>query len=646
MTCYSIKRKLVHSSFFFIFVIAGLITYYLITIQQPIGYLKALYNTNILKLHTQTKSINVIQPFKCKDDMKIFYNKSFIPNNNLNLLKTLELFYINYEIAFKIKPAVNRKDELYRNGLFNVFKILMKQKSVVSSENNEIGFVDLGIENFGLYTLAAASLGYQVVAVSSDFCTSEILKLSLKNISKNLDGCTPLKKITFLYKSIRQVSCIKIPNALLNCDFGYSVHKINEATHQTTIRLSDILLSYSFKILILFVDLQFINFSIFFDDLKNILVFKYNIPTMILTNWNKMNKSTQNQLSRLLRELCYTPHLSPTISAKMEYGFPWPNEFYWSVSPVCNVKKLTNHIFLANTDIISNSNVNCLEFFPINNEVERLIEQNNFHLSNLNTKWGIIPIYIHDPQVDKMISGIIDKKKLWGDDIFDQIIMAIQERSDLHYIDIGVNIGALALPVAVVTKRNVIGIDANSDNLLRLSKSAKLNKLNSLYLFRNAITGFSCEKMQISINDKNNLASWSVVSFQNNENSFEYFKSEIKSATIDNIVPILSSLGIKQAVLKIDIEGQEYSSLHSASELFKRIDIPYLFFEWGFYGDYDGSKVQIPYDKSSEKFKQQQFLKEFFISLGYMAYSDIYSKKPYVGDQPRTWDIVFKKTYL
>jgi FkbM family methyltransferase len=360
-----------------------------------------------------------------------------------------------------------------------------------------------------------------------------------------------------------------------------------------------------------------------------------------------VNESIQNQISRFLRQLCYSPHLSLTSSHELASGFKWPNEFYWFVLPTCNVRKQSDHQYSAYTENILNSKVNCLEWFPQNYKVERIIEQSNFHISQLKHKSAIVPIYIHDPQVDKVISGIVANMNNWEPNIIEQIIKAIQERADLHFIDIGANIGALALPVAVVSKRKVIAIDSNTQNLLRLSKSAKLNKLNSLYLFENAITEVSCDRMQISEIDKHNFGRWRVVQSQNKEKSSNYLRSEIKSATIDNLLPMLSSLGIKQAVLKIDIEGSEYSAFHSASQFFKIIDVPYVFMEWVFYGDWNGTtdEVKVPKDKTSIKFNQQQFLKTYFHSLGYEAFRDINSKTSFVGDEPRTVDIVLKKIY-
>ena len=144
-----------------------------------------------------------------------------------------------------------------------------------------------------------------------------------------------------------------------------------------------------------------------------------------------------------MREICYSPHLSPTISAELPSGLPWPNELYWFSSPACNLPELTDSPYLAYIDNISNSKVNCLEWFPQNIEVERLIEQSNFHKSQLNNKLASVPIYIHDPKVDVVISGSIENTKTWERHIYEQIMISIQERADLHYIDIGANIGLI-----------------------------------------------------------------------------------------------------------------------------------------------------------------------------------------------------------
>jgi hypothetical protein len=277
MARYKIKISLVRNSFITLNIITfgfvAFLTLYLITIKLPIKQINRHHSI-----------------FKSEDQLRMYYNKSFTPNSNQNLLETLEVFYINYENVFDIKLALNRTHGLYRNGIYNIFQILMNQ-SVVSKPNHDLAFVDLGIEDSGLYALVAVSLGYQVVAASSDFCSFEILKQSIKNISKTLNSSTPLEKITFLNNEIRQVSCLKIPYVRKNCYSGkYSVKNYtdNKATHLAPIRLSDIVLSHSFKKIIFSVNLRSIEPLILFDDLNNIIVRRCEIPTIVLTSWNKV----------------------------------------------------------------------------------------------------------------------------------------------------------------------------------------------------------------------------------------------------------------------------------------------------------------------------------------------------------------------
>jgi hypothetical protein len=278
------------------------LTLNLITIEHPsTGILKSLIYIKIFNSQTQHQSIDIISTSKCENRFRP-YNGFLTPNNNANLLEALELFYTSYENAFRPNGKVNLKHGLYRNRISNIFKLFLKQ-SVASTTNNDLALVDLGIGDFGLYTLVAISLEHQVVAVSSDFCSLEILKRSLENISNSLTGWTPHRQITFLYNAIRQVSCIKIPNESQNCYSGYSSLKSNEDTKLESIRLADIVLSNTFKKFILTVDLQSIEFSILFDDLKNIMVLKYEIPTIILTNWNQVNCTLLSGINNTAAEI-------------------------------------------------------------------------------------------------------------------------------------------------------------------------------------------------------------------------------------------------------------------------------------------------------------------------------------------------------
>ena len=63
--------------------------------------------------------------------------------------------------------------------------------------------------------------------------------------------------------------------------------------------------------------------------------------------------------------------------------------------------------------------------------------------------------------------------------------------------------------------------------------------------------------MQIDEIDRNNFGRWRAVPLLSFKNVNDYLQSIIKSATLDNLVPMLASIGIKQAVLKIDIEGNK-----------------------------------------------------------------------------------------
>ena len=61
--------------------------------------------------------------------------------------------------------------------------------------------------------------------------------------------------------------------------------------------------------------------------------------------------------------------------------------------------------------------------------------------------------------------------------------------------------------------------------------------------------------MQMEELNYNNVGGWRAIPLQNFKNVNDDLQSNIKSATFDNLVPMLASIGIKQAVLKIDIEG-------------------------------------------------------------------------------------------
>ena len=88
--------------------------------------------------------------------------------------------------------------------------------------------------------------------------------------------------------------------------------------------------------------------------------------------------------------------------------------------------------------------------------------------------------------------------------------------------------------------------------------------------------------------------------------------------------------------MKLDIEGKEFDALHNASLLFKEIEIPYVFMEWGVINrDYKAKKygVEVP-----------KFIVSFFQERGYSCYSGIDEKGKLGSDFSNwPWDIIWQK---
>ena len=129
--------------------------------------------------------------------------------------------------------------------------------------------------------------------------------------------------------------------------------------------------------------------------------------------------------------------------------------------------------------------------------------------------------------------------------------------------------------VVAKTGRPVVAVEPLMTNIIRLHKSVLLNNLTSNYiLVRNAISDIRAP-VEVMVKPKN-VGATSI---------FSIFKStKGKKETISTILmdDLLDAITFKEAVMKIDIEGNEAKALVYAEKLFTHIKIHCIFMEWTF----------------------------------------------------------------
>ena len=179
-----------------------------------------------------------------------------------------------------------------------------------------------------------------------------------------------------------------------------------------------------------------------------------------------------------------------------------------------------------------------------------------------------------DLYVSKVLVG---DHAVWEDDIVNSVKRVLEANPDMQFIDIGANIGVYAITVASM-KRQVVGVEPYPPNLVRLSKSLRLNPhlLDYTTIVTNALSDVY-EVANFWKRDKHPGATQVHSDDDRSRKHYERLEESVNTILLDDILPILR---FRKALLKMDIEGGERKALAQASNLFEHIDIPYVYMEW------------------------------------------------------------------
>ena len=110
-------------------------------------------------------------------------------------------------------------------------------------------------------------------------------------------------------------------------------------------------------------------------------------------------------------------------------------------------------------------------------------------------------------------------------------------------------------------------------NIKRLHKSVLLNSIASNYLLvKNAISDIR-QDVEMTVLPKNVGGSSIFSTFRSNTGE----KEIISTILMDDLLEVIT---FKEAVMKIDIEGNEVKAFTHAEKLFKRVKIHCIFMEW------------------------------------------------------------------
>ena len=226
----------------------------------------------------------------------------------------------------------------------------------------------------------------------------------------------------------------------------------------------------------------------------------------------------------------------------------------------------------------------CLEGLPLSSTNSSLTKGNcvrtinltaieNINTENcvtLKTPKGTTPICIYPPEKDIFISKKIHQNGQWDTTLLRRLSRVFKSHTDLELLDIGCNIGVYTLTMAHQGIK-VTAIDAVLENIQLLSKSVKLGRLNDKVTF--IWNALSNEHKEVTLQKfKNNPGLTEIKDIK--PSAVKTVDLNLtRTIMLDDILPLFKG---KRVVLKMDIEGSEYTALIGGKRFFSEIDVPII----------------------------------------------------------------------
>lgn len=171
-------------------------------------------------------------------------------------------------------------------------------------------------------------------------------------------------------------------------------------------------------------------------------------------------------------------------------------------------------------------------------------------------------------------------------------------------LDVGANIGAYAIPLAMVFEGvEVHAFEPNLEAVSRLKRNILLNKLRNVRIFEVGV-GARTETVDLHVFDLQDLGLSSFVKPEKARGAYETLPVPV--VTLDDMY---KEQGPKISFIKIDVQGYEAEVLAGGRELIRR-DMPAIILEHEDHNFHDSDSAQ----------KAKNSLKQFFHENGYEVF--------------------------
>lgn len=208
------------------------------------------------------------------------------------------------------------------------------------------------------------------------------------------------------------------------------------------------------------------------------------------------------------------------------------------------------------------------------------MREDNKNLKTINTQFGKIVININDQFIGKSFLN----QKYWGlqdIEIISKIIeFKCKKKNKIVFYDVGANIGTHSIALSNIFKNKIVirAFEAQSNIYEMFNQSIKINNLNNIELYHNAVSDKNDEIIRIDLPDyskQNNFGGLELLKpFQNSDNA-----QMKKSGIFEDIKSIkLDIFNEEVDFIKIDVEGMENLVLKGSKNLIVN-HRPFLFME-------------------------------------------------------------------
>ncbi|MBL6758349.1 MAG: FkbM family methyltransferase [Pelagibacteraceae bacterium] len=208
------------------------------------------------------------------------------------------------------------------------------------------------------------------------------------------------------------------------------------------------------------------------------------------------------------------------------------------------------------------------------------MRENNKNLKTINTKFGKIVININDQFIGKSFLN----QKYWGlqdVEIISKIVeFKCKKKNKIVFYDVGANIGTHSIALSNIFKNRIVirAFEAQSNIYEMFNQSIRINNLNNIELYHNAVSDKNDEIIKIDLPDyskHNNFGGLELFKpFQNSDNA-----QMQKTGIFEDVKTIkLDIFNEEVDFIKIDVEGMENLVLKGSENLIVN-HRPFLFME-------------------------------------------------------------------